>query len=342
MFNQKILFQRSKSIRKLPINFNPEDLNLFEHELEREISATVLLSFKNVVINSDGILSQKRKILPASFPSSNTSARKLKLKALVQNLLPLGFHQKIEQNAFWITDIWSISYFHWMTDALPRLFAVREEIANSTLLLPSEYNTKDYITSSLKPFFIQDIKFVHSNICCSNLKMPTHTASPTGNYNESIIKALRSLYTNFYQKTQYDNRNYSKIYISRCKAQRRKIINENECIAVLEKYGFKTVCFEEHSFEQQVKFTLNAQYLISNHGAGLTNMLFMKSESKVLELRKKEDFHNNCYFALASALNIKYFYQLCDSQDYNNNSHFANLIVDCQLLKNNVEHILVS
>jgi hypothetical protein len=340
MSNQKILLQESNSVRKLPANFAPADLRIFEHELKREIPATVLSSLKNITVNSDGILSRKRQILSASFPSPDSPARKLKLKASVQNLL-YGFHQRIEQETFWITDIWSISYFHWMTDALPRLFVIREEIANATLLLPNEYRTKEYIKSSLKPFFIPDLKFVHRTICCRNLKIPTHTAVPTGNYNESIIRALRSLYRNFYQKTQYSNCAESRIYISRSKAQRRKIINEKECIVVLEKYGFKTVCFEDYSFEQQAKFALNAQYLISNHGAGMTNMLFMKSGSKVFELRKQEDIDNNCYFTLASALHLEYFYQLCDSENCNNDSHLANLIVDCQLLKKNIEYMLI-
>ena len=74
------------------------------------------------------------------------------------------------------------------------------------------------------------------------------------------------------------------------------------------------------SFKEQVSIVFHAKCLISNHGAGLTNMLFMEADTAVLEFRHYEDTHNNCYFSLASALNIKYFYQTCQS-DYSINSN---------------------
>ena len=211
---------------------------------------------------------------------------------------------------------------------------MREKIKSATLLLPDSYQKKEYVVSSLKPFPIQAVQFVQKAFRCTELNIPTHTA-PTGNYNEHIIGSLRGLYTDNYQHARGAGTG-SKIYISRGRAPRRKLANEAECIAVLERYGFKTVYFEEHSFEQQVKIALDAQYLISNHGAGLTNMLFMKSGGRVFELRQKGDAFNNCYFALASALQLKYFYQLCDPE----NANSANLMVDCRLLRKNIEEML--
>ena len=108
----------------------------------------------------------------------------------------------------------------------------------------------------------------------------------------------------------------------------------------MEEYGFKTIYFEDHSLEQQVAIALDAQYMISNHGGGLTNMLFMKSGSNVLELRQSGDTHNNCYFSLSSALYLRYFYQLCHSENSAEDAHTANLIVDCQRLRKNIEQML--
>lgn len=246
----------------------------------------------------------------------------------------------MDRDVFWITDSWSKGYFHWMTDALPRLFTVREEIKTETLLLPGAYSGEEYIGSSLKPFVIPDVQYMHDTFRCKNLKMPTHTA-PTGNYNENVIRGLRNLYADYYQNTRSDNCD-NKIYISRGKAEKRKIANEEECVAIVEEYGFKTLYFEDRSFEQQVAIASNAQYLISNHGAGLTNMLFMKSGSSVLELRQSEDTHNNYYFSLASALHLKYFYQLCHSENPDEKVHRGNLIADCQRLRKNIEQMLAN
>ena len=67
----------------------------------------------------------------------------------------------IDRDVFWITDTWSKNYFHWMTDALPRLFTIREKIKNETLLLPGSYSRLEYVRSSLKPFFIREVQYLH-------------------------------------------------------------------------------------------------------------------------------------------------------------------------------------
>ena len=336
MSNPETLYQNSISIRQLPINFDRTDLALFQRELKKDIPATKLLRLQNVNVNPDGIIFRGTKIFAESFASPKYLdawlTPKAKLKFFVKNYLFKDI-EKIDSNVFWFTDNWSDTYFHWITDALPRLFSIREKIVDGTLLLPASYQEKKYITSSLSPFVFQEVKFVNHIIPCKNLHIPTHTA-PTGNYNEALIKDLRSFYTDFYSKTDSDSIG-DKVYISRSKAPKRKIQNEEECLVVLKEYGFKVVYFEDYSFEQQVKICLDARYLISNHGAGLTNMLFMKSGSSVFELRKKADIRNNCFFSLASALNLKYFYQICDSENPDEDAHTANLIVDCKLLRKN-------
>ena len=51
-------------------------------------------------------------------------------------------------------------------------------------------------------------------------------------------------------------------------------------------------------------------HFIGLHGASLTNMMFMPAKGKVFELRNHNDSHNNCYYALACALELDYFYSL--------------------------------
>jgi capsular polysaccharide biosynthesis protein len=341
MPHQETLRQESISTRNLPVNFNRADADLFEHEIKRIIPATLLLYMEDVTIDPGGILFHGNKVLPQSFPSPdfvNTWAgSRTKIKFFIKNCLHKS-HKKIEQDVFWITDTWSQGYFHWMSDALPRLLTIQERIEDAILLLPGAYKGEKYIASSLKPFSIQNLRFIQETVHCKNLRLPTHTA-PTGNYNENLIRDLRKLYTNFYQAVNSVHAG-NKVYISRSKAQKRKVVNEEECLATLHEYGFKTIYFEDYPFEQQVEIALNAQYLISNHGAGLTNILFMKSDSKVLELRKNGDAHNNCYFALASALNLQYYYQLCRSANPDEDAHTANLIVGCHLLRENIERML--
>jgi len=340
MSSYKTLCPESSAVRKLPMNYDQADRGLFEHELTRTIPATVLLNLHDVKVNPDGILSRGAQALPESFVSQHFLNAWMRsragLKFLVRNCL-FRHHSVLDQDVIWFTDNWSKAYFHWMTDALPRLLAIQGELANATILLPGSYQQEEYIRSSLAPFAVQT-RWVNEVLLCRHVIMPSPTA-PTGNYNEDLVRGLRSLYHDLYQNTHY-NRTAEKIYISRGKAQRRKITNEEEVIAVMKEFGFETIYFEDHSFEQQAKIAMNARYMVSNHGAGLTNMLFMRSGSSVCELRKKGDALNNCYFALASALKLKYFYQICDSDSPHEDAHMANLIVDGQLLRRNIDKML--
>jgi capsular polysaccharide biosynthesis protein len=339
--DQEILCEESVAVRKLPANFEQADFGLFGHELKRVITATVLRRLEGITVHPAGILFRGSEVLPESFPSPHYldawSGSGDELKARIKNDL-LKAHRRLERDAVWVTDIWSQGYFHWMTDALPRLFTMRGRMGDAPLLLPGAYAGERYIKSSLKPFFVEEIKFIHQPLHCASLRMPTHTA-PSGNYNESLIRGLRSLYTDFYREARGGGAG-DKIYVSRGKAQRRKVVNEEECVTVLGRYGFKTVYFEDHSFEQQAKIALDARYIISIHGAGLTNLLFMRPGGSVLELRQNGDALNNCYFSLASASGLEYFYQLCRSKNPGEDAHTADLIVDCRLLRKNVELML--
>ena len=215
-------------------------------------------------------------------------------------------------------------------------------MADSTLLLPESFESSGYILPSLAPFAIRDIKFVGNNqvFHCRKLLVPSHTA-PSGHYNESVIGGLRQLYTDYYGKMQ-DVSSSAKVYISRGKAKVRKVINEKDLIAILKEHGFRVVLFEDYPFEQQLRIILNARYVVSNHGAGLTNMLFLPPGSSVFELRKRGDSHNNCYFALASALDLKYYYQLCKPENPDEDAFSADVYVDLKLFRKNLELMLAS
>ena len=126
----------------------------------------------------------------------------------------------------------------------------------------------------------------------------------------------------------YGNKPDGRVYISRQRAAKRTIVNEPEVIDVLLEFGFQIVCAEDLSLAEQIKMFSAAQHLVSNHGAGLTNMLFMSPGANMLELRHRTDGINNCYFTLASALQLNYFYQSCEPVNPAEDPHTAQLLVD--------------
>ena len=230
----------------------------------------------------------------------------------------------------WIIDNWSSGYFHWITDALPRLLASNRINDNLPILLPESYSQINFVTESLnllgKHVFYYKTCF---GLIVKKLLLPSHTAN-TGNYNHELINELRHEFIK-----NIKTKETRKVFISRLKASKRKISNESEVVDYLESHNWEIHYFEDYSFKEQIEVMSETKYLIGLHGAGLTNMLFMKEGGKVLELRNKKDNHNNCYFTLASELNIEYYYQLNEGNSVD--THSVDIEVDMNILQKNIE-----
>ncbi|HEU4711474.1 MAG TPA: glycosyltransferase family 61 protein [Pyrinomonadaceae bacterium] len=326
------IYAETVAKRKLPVNFEHDDLALFEGELERTIPATRLLRFADVLASPEGLLFKGTKILPESFAFpyhlDDWPSRSI-FKFLVTNYA-FRRRRRIEE-AVWITDYWSTGHFHWLTDALTRLFVIRDRFADSLLLLPSSYEGRDVVASSLNAFGVRKVDFIGRDefVECGSLLMPSHTA-PAGHFNQDAIRSVRNVLL-----SAYGSNGEERLYITRAKAAKRRIVNEDEIAPILGGFGFQTVSAEDMSFEEQVRLCSRARYIVSNHGAGLTNILFMRDGGSVLELRHRSDCINNCYFTLASALDLNYFYQTCEPQNAAD-PHEAHLVVDPQRLKENL------
>ena len=275
----KTLSPETLAKRKLPVNFDQAYLGIFEGELQRTIPESRLLRFKNIRVSSEGLLFKGTSILPESFAFPN-HLEEWKLRSVVKFLAKnyvVRRRRRVESEALWITDYWSNGYFHWIADALARLYVVRDRIDDLLLLLPAGYQNLDYVNSSLAAFGVKNVEFIGPSevLECRSLLMPTHTA-PSGHYNEAIIRGVRNVLLSAYG----DSDPGQNIYISRRHATKRRIVNEDEVSQVLSRFGFQTINAEELSFAQQVQISSRARCIVSNHGAGLTNMLFMPESGK--------------------------------------------------------------
>ncbi len=100
-----------------------------------------------------------------------------------------------------------------------------------------------------------------------------------------------------------------RLYISRERAGRRKLVNEGQITDALRKLGFVKVILEDLPWLEQVRLFAQAEFIVGMHGAGLGNMVFSSSASLVeffnpLEVR--------AYFAvMARELDMDYAYVIC-------------------------------
>lgn len=333
-----ILYDGCISRRTPPRNFRAEDASLFAHELERTIPPMRARELANVSANGEGLLFKHGRVLRESFASEEMFARFRKFPFLVRNYL-LRRRRKLPGRFLWITDDWSYGYFHWLADALPRLFAARELAATTTLLLPPTCDI-DFVHASLQLFDVAGIEFLAPNEVriVDRLTLPAH-AAPSGSFNDPLMRELRDFILDAYGIDR-SAKAHRRIYISRSRASKRRIANEEEVIAVLREFDFEIVRFEEHPFEEQVRIAAATKLVVSNHGAGLTNILFMPEGGRILELRRAGERERNCFFNLATTGRLDYHYQSCPQERAEEAPHSADVVVDVGDLRKNLESML--
>jgi capsular polysaccharide biosynthesis protein len=84
----------------------------------------------------------------------------------------------------------------------------------------------------------------------------------------------------------------------------------------------------------------SASHLISVHGAGLTNMLFMHTNTRVMEIRRRDDLLNYCYFFMAHSLGLKYYYFLADSAGISETVQSDQFLISNDLLLDRLRQFL--
>ena len=231
-------------------------------------------------------------------------------------------------------------FFHWIADSLTRLVELKESLSEYTLLIPSYFTEEALYRDTLALFDIRDVQVIPSgsSIRVQQLYVPDYIA-PSGYFHPANVRKLRE---HIWQQVQVHQPGppMPRIYISRRKATRRYVTNEDAVVDIVEKYGFTTVYLEEYSFREQVRMVHQAECLITIHGAGLTHIAFMQPGAKAMEFRKEDDAHNNLYFSLASEAGVSYFYQLCKAEQVSLAANNFNLEVDPDTLEENIRQML--
>jgi capsular polysaccharide biosynthesis protein len=148
-----------------------------------------------------------------------------------------------------------------------------------------------------------------------------------GRFNEGLMHFFRD---KMLSSTPYHTDPFRCIYITRGKASRRRISNEEAVFELLEKKGFEKIVLEDLQLKDQVKIFQEARVVVASHGAGLANTMFMQKSQTVIEL-KSDNNRYWCYFSLARVFGLKYYYSLNKGSSANHRD--ADITIDIECLK---------
>lgn len=201
-------------------------------------------------------------------------------------------------------------YFHWMFDILPRIELLRRsgiEIACIDHFLINSRNLLPFHLETLNILGIPETKIVKCNyphIKARRLVVPSFPGNiawmPKWACDFLRSEFLNQTATNKYEKVE-------RLYISRKNATNRRIINEDEVLSFLNQFGFKSVTLEAMSVAEQVSLMADAEVVLAPHGSGLTNILFCRAGTKVIEIFSP-NYVYPCYWLVSNIVNLKYYY----------------------------------
>lgn len=321
------------AIRKKPHNYDIKDKNLFKKEFFKKLPDVYPDLQKKSYVPPCGKL-----LNGLSFNSHQFSSKVGFLglfKSYIKFFLFLTKTRKITRLNYilYVTTSNSQNFFHWFLDVLQKLEFIdqsRDKILNCKykIIIPNGH-CNSYSKKTLGAFNLDFYYQKKNEIIISNQSIIMPNIAPTGNFRKSYVLKLSKRMKDHWTKNKIKIiNNNNRIYISRKSAQKRKLKNEDEIIHILLKNGFIILDFDKLNFEEQLRYTLNSKILVSVHGAGLTHMLWMRKKSKILEIRARDNYNDNCYFTLASDLGHDYYYAIAEKTHSNESFHLSNMVID--------------
>jgi capsular polysaccharide biosynthesis protein len=282
-------------IRRKPKNYQAKDERLFLKAFNFRFDEPTYEKF------SDGFWD--------CFKTKAITTKLQKASAFFRTML--GLKSIIEIDSFiWATNANSENYFHWFNDVLPSIYYLKTIDIVFPVLLNEKLASKAFVKPSLELLQIEYKTVLASNIIKFKAAFkPTLTAGE-GNQHPHYFPQISELFRS-HERKSFDVS--AKIFIVRNNLKNRNLYPIDEVITLFIKFGFLIVDTELMSFAEQMTMFSRCTHLAAVHGAGLTNMLFMPKNSKILEFRRNDDDHNNCYFSMADTLMLNYYYLLTES-----------------------------
>lgn len=206
--------------------------------------------------------------------------------------------------ATWILERVYHNHSHWLTAHLPKLLLLRDRQALGDVLLPQERTPA--IDGSLRLLGFDPCGFPSFDPN-RPLRVGELTILGTDRFRPELLRLVQRSAASAAGAAPR-----RRVFISRARASRRRLVNEEGVWPLLDRAGFERVCMEELSFEAQASLMRETAVLCAPHGAGLTNMMFCAPGTHVIEIADL-GFPNPNFYALASALGHRYWLVSADS-----------------------------
>lgn len=193
----------------------------------------------------------------------------------------------LENAIFLITPEAKGNYYHWIVDLLPRLLLIKKlqlnDFAERMIILHTP--PKRYENDVLSLIGVEQRKIIRIN-AFETVKVKELIVADYVNCGELFPVWKKELLTEFKNSViRSSSTNFTKIYLLRGKQKIRQLIGEERLISILKRCGFEIVDMQVLNVTEQIKIISSAQIVVGLHGAALTNTIFCKDGTRVIEIR---------------------------------------------------------
>ena len=207
------------------------------------------------------------------------------------------------------------TYFHWMTDVLPRVGLARRAGYD-----PASFDWV-LVNSLIHPFQRESL---HQLGIYANRCLAFHKKELVYEMEEAVLPSLPGVPGVVPPESVDFLRNAfpagktprgRKIFIGRGEAKHRPLIHEKEIWAQLQKRGYDSVDCGKLSVQKQAEVFGSAGMVVGAHGAALTNLVFCYPGTRVVELFSPA-YVNPCYRDVCVAAELRHSAVIGNGKDW--------------------------
>ena len=207
------------------------------------------------------------------------------------------------------------TYFHWITDVLPRLGLARRGGYD-----PASFDWV-LVNGLTHPF--QEETLEHIGIS-KNRCLSFHKTELAYEMEEALLPSLPGVpgvvppeTVEFLQSTFPTKKIGAgrKLFIGRGGAEHRALIHAGKIAAMLSERGFESVDCGKMSVKEQANIFGSAEVVVGAHGAALTNLVFCRPGTRVVELFSPA-YVNPCYRDLCVAAGLRHAAVIGNGEDW--------------------------
>ena len=274
--------------------------------------------------------------------SDSIIVRKLQhMQYLIQRRHRIPPLQYVNKPLLLFFDHYHFNFTHFLVEAFPRLFALREQLPHLIPIMPARVADLSKPEYSCIMACLQSLGITPDSCIClqdksyyafEHLTLPSQLKM----HPRYVVPAIQHL-CNFYEGAS-GTETSERIYITREHATGRKLQNEEAIMKVLLRHGFQKVVMENLSFGEKVRVMRRARVLVCSDGSSVTNAVFMSPNARVLAFRPCE--FPNYHVVLMALFGHLLQYQLCPFATTNQSWYTGDLHVDIPTLEANLEKLL--